>query len=275
MRRIVLVLADGLRPDTITPSRMPSLDAIGREYTVALRATTVRPSTTVAALTSLATGLAPRSHGFTEPGLKFLSRLTQLRPVGRELARAGHATAVVAHELSVVERSLVGALAGAAGIGKLTGRGHGARQIAVAAHETLIAQQHGVVFVYLNDCDQAGHRAGWMSDEYLAAASEVDAALGMLANVADDSLFIVMADHGGGGITSHDHDEPHAINDHIPLVLAGPSVTRRHQLTRAVSLLDLPPTLLWWFGVDIPASYEGRVLTEAFARVPGPAAVTA
>lgn len=273
MRRVVVVLADGLRPDAITPSRMPSLDAIGREYTVAPRAATVRPSTTVAALTSLATGLAPQSHGFTEPGLAFLSRLTRLRPVGRELARAGHATTVVAHELSVVERSLVGALVGAAGIGKLTGRGRGARQVAVAAHETLIAQQHGVVFVYLHDCDQAGHRAGWMSDEYLAAASEVDAALGMLADVAEDSLFIVLADHGGGGVTSHDHDEPHALNDHIPLVLAGPSVTRRHQLTRAVSLLDLPPTLLWWFGVDIPASYEGRVLTEAFARVPGAAAL--
>ena len=99
MRRVVLVLADGLRPDAITPSRMPSLDALGRAYTVALRASTVRPSTTVAALTSLSTGLAPQTHGFTEPGLAFLARLPQLRPVGRELARAGHPTSIVAHEL--------------------------------------------------------------------------------------------------------------------------------------------------------------------------------
>jgi hypothetical protein len=254
---------------------MPSLEALGGEYTMALRAATVRPSTTVAALTSLATGLAPQSHGFTEPGLAFLSRLAQLRPVGRELGRAGHPTTIVAHELSVVERSVVGALVGAAGLGRLTGRGCGARQTAVAAHEALAAQQHGVVFVYLNDCDQAGHRSGWMSDDYLAATSEVDAAIGMLAEVADDSLLIVVADHGGGGVTTHDHGEPHPVNDHIPLVLAGPTVTRRHQLTRAVSLLDLPPTLLWWFGVDIPASYEGRVLAEAFAHVPGQAVAAA
>ncbi len=265
MRRVVFVLADGLRPDAITPSRMPSLDALSGEYTVALRATTVRPSITVAALTSLATGLSPRSHGFTEPGLAFLSRLAQLRPVGRELARAGHPTTIVAQELSVVERSVVGALAGAAGLGRLTGRGRGARQVAVTAHEALATRQHGVVFVYLNDCDVAGHRAGWMSEDYLAAASEVDAAIGMLAGAARDSLLIVVADHGGGGVTPTDHHEPHPGNDHIPLVLAGPAVTRRHRLTRPVSLLDLPPTLLWWFGVDIPASYEGRVLTEAFA----------
>ena len=52
-------------------------------------------------------------------------------------------------------------------------------------------------------------------------------------------------------------------------------MTRRHQLTRPVSLLDLPPTLLWWFGLEIPETYEGRALTEAFAPVRGPAEVAA
>ncbi len=54
MRRVVLVLADGLRPDAITPGIMPSLDALGSAFTIALHARTVRPSTTVAALASLA-----------------------------------------------------------------------------------------------------------------------------------------------------------------------------------------------------------------------------
>jgi hypothetical protein len=31
--------------------------------------------------------------------------------------------------------------------------------------------------------------------------------------------------------------------------------------------------VLWWLGANIPASYEGRVLTEAFAPVPGAATV--
>ena len=82
---------------------------------------------------------------------------------------------------------------------------------------------------------------------------------------------IVLADHGGGGVSEHDHAEPHPINDHIPLILAGPDVTRRHQLTRGVSLLDVPPTILWWSGVAVPASYEGRVLSQAFTLVPGAA----
>ena len=109
-----------------------------------------------------------------------------------------------------------------------------------------------------------------MSPQYRAAAVEVDAAIGVLADLTEHSLLIVMADHGGGGVSPHDHAEPHPANDHIPLILAGPDVTRRHQLTRHVSLLDVPPTVLWWFGLEVPVTYEGRVLTQAFTRAAQP-----
>ena len=175
MRRLVIILADGLRPDAVSPTLMPSLDALGDAYTLARRAQTVRPSATVAALASLATGVGPETHRLIEPGLRFLPRLGRIRPVAWELARAG---------------------------------------------------------------------------------------------IPAD---IVTADHGGGGVTANEHDEPHPVNDHIPLILAGPGVTRRHQLTRTISLLDVPATVLWWFGVPVPTCYEGRPLSEAFARVAGPA----
>lgn len=269
MRRVVLVLADGLRPDAITPTDMPSLDALARTYTTALRATTVRPSRTVAALASLATGVAPATHGLIEPGLGFLKRLPTLRPLARELARGGVPSQVVASELLLADRAVLWALTKAAGLGKYRSAGFRARDVARAAL-TFALGQDGLVFVYLNDCDQAGHAHGWMSPQYRAAAGEVDAAIGVLADLTEHSLLIVTADHGGGGVSTHDHAEAHPTNDHIPLILAGPSVTRRHQLTRHISLLDIPPTLLWWFGLGIPVLYEGRVLTQAFTRVTQP-----
>jgi predicted AlkP superfamily pyrophosphatase or phosphodiesterase len=268
MRRVVLVLADGLRPDAITPTDMPSLDALARTYTTALRASTIRPSRTVAALASLATGVAPKTHGLIEPGLGFLSKLPSLRPLARELTRGGVSSQVVASELLPAERAVLWALTKAAGLGKYRSAGLRARDVARAALGFALAQSasDGLVFVYLNDCDQAGHAHGWMSPQYRAAAVEVDAAIGVLADLTEHALLVVMADHGGGGVSTHDHAEPHPVNDHIPLILAGPDVTRRHQLTRHVSLLDVPPTLLWWFGLDVPVSYEGRVLTQAFTR---------
>jgi Type I phosphodiesterase / nucleotide pyrophosphatase len=274
MRRVVLVLADGLRPDAITPIDMPSLDQLSRQYTTALRASTVRPSRTVAALASLATGVAPETHGLIEPGLGFLARLPALRPLARELTRGGVTSQVVASELLPAERAVLWALTKAAGLGKYRPAGLRAREVARSAQAVALAQETGLVFVYLNDCDQAGHAHGWMSPQYRAAAVEVDAAIGVLADLSEHSLLIVVADHGGGGVTTHDHAEPHPVNDHIPLILAGPDVTRRHQLTRRVSLLDVPPTLLWWFGLDVPVCYEGRVLTQAFTRTAHPLEAT-
>src|SRR5207302_2684590 len=140
----------------------------------------------------------------------------------------------------------------------------------------LLAQrEERLLFVYLPDCDRAGHAHGWMSPRYLAAAAEVDAGVGALVSGSNDTVFIITADHGGGGVTRTEHDAPHPVNDHIPLIIAGPGVTRRHQLTRPLSLLDVPATILWWFGLPVPQRYEGRPVVEAFTRVHGPVTVPA
>jgi hypothetical protein len=254
---------------------MPSLDALGSRFTLALHASTVRPSATVAALASLATGVGPQTHRLVEPGLRFLPRLGSLRPVARELARAGIATDIVSGELGPTALPVAWALAAAAGTRRLTGAGRRARQIAGAAHRLLERREQRLLFVYLADCDQAGHAHGWMSQPYLEAAAEVDAAIGTLAAWTEDAVFIVTADHGGGGVIANEHDRPHPTNDHIPLVLAGPGVTHRHRLTRAISILDIPATVLWRFGLPVPECYEGRPLTEAFVAVPDRATVVA
>jgi Type I phosphodiesterase / nucleotide pyrophosphatase len=275
VRRLVFVLADGLRPDAVSPGLMPSLDALGRAYTRAHAARTVRPSATVAALASLATGVGPASHRLIEPGLAFLSRLGGLRPVARELARGGVATDILAANLGPAAYPIAWALAMTAGVRTLTTVGRRARDVAHAAQRALDGPGDRLLFVYLPDCDRAGHAHGWMSAPYLAAAAEVDAAIGMLSSLGDAALLLVTADHGGGGVQPTEHDEPHPVNDHIPLVLAGPGVMRRCGLMHPVSLLDLPATILWWFGLQVPASYEGRPLTAAFqpARRPVPLAV--
>lgn len=273
MRRLVLILADGLRPDAVSPSVMPSLDALGSAFTLARHARTVRPSATVAALASLATGVAPRTHRLTEPGLRFLSGLGLLRPVARELGRGGIPADVVTAELGPAALPVAWSLAATAGVRRLTARGTRARETAVAAHRSLGRREEQLLFLYVPDCDRAGHAHGWMSQRYLEAACEVDAAIGLLAAWTDDSVFIVTADHGGGGVSATEHHEPHPVNDHIPLVVAGPGVTRRHQLTRPISLLDVAATILWWFGLPVPECYEGRALAEAFVREPSGAAV--
>jgi hypothetical protein len=243
---------------------MPALDALGRSHVRVLQARTIRPSVTVAALASLATGVSPAAHGLIEPGLRFLGRIGGLRPIPRELGRHGLVTSVVTGVLGRGAAPVATALAAFAGIGRLTAAGRNARETANEARERFERLPEGLMFVYLPDCDRAGHAHGWMSAAYLEAAAEVDAAVSVFASGLGDATLFVMADHGGGGIEPRDHDLPHPTNDHIPLVIAGRGVRHHEVLSGSVSLLDIPPTVLWHLGVPVPESYEGRILRDAF-----------
>jgi predicted AlkP superfamily pyrophosphatase or phosphodiesterase len=265
-RRVIVVLVDGLRPDVVTPQVMPSLHALSRAYTRADLARTVRPSVTVAALASLATGVSPATHRLTEPGLGFLPTLGRLRPLAQELGRAGIPTAVVCAAMGAGPRSVAWALVTAAGVSKLVAGGETAGEVAVAATRDL--SRPGLTVVYLPHCDRAGHAEGWMSPAYREAAAAADGAIRLVAEANEDALLVVISDHGGGGIRADDHDLLHPLNELIPLILAGPGVRRGHVLAREASLLDVPPTILWHFGVPVPDSYEGRVLEAAFVRTP-------
>lgn len=264
-RKLILALTDGLRPEAITPAIMPALHDLAANHTSAETARTVRPSVTVAALASLATGVSPETHRLIQPGLDFLPRLTRLRPLARELARHDIPADVVTAELGLGALPLAWSLTQAAGARRLFPAGRRARDTAMAADWLLDAEDAGLVFVYFPDCDEAGHSHGWMSAAYLHAAAEIDTALGILSTRLEEALLVVVADHGGGAVIRTEHHHPHPVNERIPLVLAGPGVAREHRLLGPVSLLDVSATVLWWFGVPVPRCYEGRPLLEAFA----------
>jgi phosphopentomutase len=122
------------------------------------------------------------------------------------------------------------------------------------------------VVAYMNDADIAGHAWGWMSDPYMQAAATIDRALTALVSLMEDpeTLVIITADHGGGGVLAQDHDHPHPINDAIPLMLLGGRVVPGVGGVGPAHLLDIPPTVLHGFGGIAPKEYEGRVIHEAY-----------
>ncbi len=273
-RRVLLVIIDGLRPDAVTAAGMPALEHLMSWGWHAGLATTVRPSVTVAALTSLATGVSPARHGLDHPSLTRLGRVRGLAPLPVELRRHGVETTILAPALGGAARWMAGALLRLGGVSRLGG-GTGAPGLLFEQAALQVAGAPGPAFVvaYVNDTDIAGHAWGWMSGPYLQAAAIIDRGLRHLEPLLDDpeTLVIITADHGGGGVLPNDHDHPHPLNDRIPLLLLGSGVQRASEPEREAHLLDIPPTILWSLGVPVPMQYEGRVLHEAFA----PAAVPA
>lgn len=265
-RRVVVLLVDGLRPDAVTVDRMPSLYHLGAKFVRAAHATTVRPSTTVAALTSLVTGVSPRRHGLTDAGVPPITTLAGVEPLPRLLRRCGLAASVVAAELPLIRRWMVRALTAVAGIGKLSFADPDPVRMADAVIAAMERAPRGLILVYFPHCDQAGHAHGWMSPAYLRAVRRVDETIGILAPVLVRELAIVLSDHGGGGAAARDHDTPHPLNDRIPLILAGRRLPQSAVIERGVSLLDVPVTIAEALGVPVPSSYEGSSLLDLVTR---------
>lgn len=265
--KIMLLILDGLRPDAITPAGMPALSALMERGWRAKSATTVRPSVTVAALGALASGVEPERHGLKQGRLPSFARLCGLRPLPVELRRLGVETTIILPSLVPSARWIAGALLRLGGVTRLhTAPAAPVRLMATALRRLATGAGPEFLVAYFNDADVAGHAAGWMSPAYLRAASSLDRAMELLATFSadPDTLIIVTADHGGGGVIPHDHDAPHQLNDGIPLALVSGCISPGIVGEDPVSLLDIPPTVLHGFGGTAPRQYTGRVLHEAF-----------
>lgn len=267
IRRVVLVVADGLRPDAIATFGLVKLQALMARGSYSLSARTVAPSVTAAAMTSLLTGVLPTEHGIRNDGFGIPKHVHQLSPLPRVLAHAGIASAAYLAQLPAGYSWLARQIARRAGVYETHFIGEGSTEILSAARSHLARSWSGLLFFHWPDTDRAGHEFRWMSPEYEKAAQRVDAAIGDLVDLIEidsdpSTLLIVMADHGGGGAERNDHDSEHPLDTTIPVILAGGGV--RPARLGNVHLLDVSATVLWAFGARVPATYRGRALVEAF-----------
>lgn len=266
--KVVLLIIDGLRPDAIRRTVMPSLTTLVERSWSAAHAVTISPSVTVAALTSLATGVSPATHHLIEPGFRTLGMFAGMTLLPSHLRRNGKRVTIVANDIPAPQLVLARTLLGIVGAVDLVQGGPRPVDVAERAVKEITQKGTGLTVVYLNDCDRAGHAEGWMSPWYLSEAARVDDAVAALAPIADqdDTLLMICADHGGGGIVPHDHDGDHPLNLRIPLILAGAGVRERTRSQTPASILDIPATILARLGVAVPRNFEGRVLNEAFVE---------
>lgn len=278
IRRVIVVVLDGLRPDAIDRFDLVHVRRLMAHGAFSRTATTIAPSITTAAMTSLLTGVAPERHGIVTDKLFIPNVASSLVPLPELLMRNGFPSSGFMAEVPTLFRGIANRVGRRLGFGTTSFAGKTAPEILLAARSTLRAQRRGLILFHWPDADRAGHQRGWMSSVYEEACHALDGTLGMLnalAQVSDNpsTLLIACADHGGGGVVSNNHDSDHPLDRTIPMLLTGQSVARGE--LGAVSLLDIPPTVLWALGLERPAQLEGRILHEAFAVAAGLATAVA
>lgn len=266
-RRVVVLVLDGLRADLIGDPRFPNLIALRDASAHTLDATTVMPSVTAVAMTSLLSGVPPADHGVDSDRFRVPDPARKLTTVPHVVSRAGLPSYGVVRQVPWLIRPLARRIVTALGLSTAQFAAANAHSLLAAALPALRAQRTGFLILHWPDCDAIGHRTGWMSPAYLAAVARMDHALGMLrrelAAALDDTLLIALADHGGGGRVATHHDSAHPLDITIPIFLEGAGV-HPQELAEGLTLLDVPATALWALGLPIPAQYAGTPIRDAF-----------
>jgi hypothetical protein len=203
----IVVLVDGLGRAALD-ARRGYARTLASRLDVDAPVSTVFPTTTAAALASLATGADPGEHGlvgYTAPGPDgrvrnhlnawddgFLPTDWQRMPTVFERAAAADRRAVViGPERYRTSGFSAAVLRGAEYLGgaSLADRMTRAREV--------LAGPSALAYLYVPELDTAAHAQGWQSDAWAAALEELDTALrGLLPALGPRDGLVVTADHG-------------------------------------------------------------------------------
>ncbi len=279
---VFVVSLDGAKPAVIKESEMPVINRLASEGACTWEASTIVPPKTLPSHTSMLTGVGPDKHQILWNDFSPIRGLVKV-PTIFSLLRAKEPDAVAAmfvgkvkfrhlwlkDSLNVFNYGGEQSPAPVAGTPELEKSKIPSQAVAKQAAPWIVEHKPRLAFIHLTDADSAGHASGWGSPEQKEALKVTDQALGQVikaikdAGIADSSVVIVTADHGG-------HDKTHGENIpddmHIPWLAWGKGVKQDFTLTQPVTTYDTAATALWLLDVPLPAEFDGKPVTSAFAE---------
>ena len=281
-QHVFIISMDGGKPAAIEQSQMPVLQRLVAEGAHTWTATTIYPSITLPSHTSMLTGVGPDKHHILWNGWVPSRGLVTVPTAFSQAKQAGFSTAVFVgkekfrHLVSTnsVDQFTYGRAA-AVDVVKIDGGGGEekhegtvlADKVAAQAATYILRQKPNLCFIHFADPDSVGHKFGWGSPEQLEAFAKTDAALGVVvkaidqAGIANETVIIVTADHGGHGRT-HGSKSPEDVQ--IPWIAWGKGVKRGFAITAPVSTCDTAATAMWLLNVPLPPALDGQPVTSAF-----------
>lgn len=254
MRKIVLMLSDGMRPDAL--GGIPEYEAVKNKAYMTLNAHTVYPSVTLPAHLSLFLDVDPARHGTMTN-----TYMPQVRPVDGlfdVLHAAGLCTAMYYSWAQLRDISRPGSLDFSfLAAGDYAEYETASERINEAYFKYRELVPADFTFLYYGCPDEEGHAHGWMGPEYMEGVRHSWRCMAEVMERTPDTDFIILADHGG-------HDRTHGYNIPedmtIPVMMIGPDFPAGD--AGDVSILDIAPTVAALLGVKPARGWEGKNLLK-------------
>ncbi|HVM51056.1 MAG TPA: alkaline phosphatase family protein [Candidatus Acidoferrum sp.] len=266
---VFIISIDGGKPAVIAQSPMPVLQRLVHGGAYTWSASTIYPSITLPAHTSMLTGVGPDKHHILWNSWRPSKGVVSVTTVFAEAKKAALTTAMFVGKEKFRHLAQPGTVDkfefGPEGARK--SQTVGARIVAEGAAHYILEHKPNLCFIHFADPDTIGHKYGWGSAQQIKALGDVDGALGDVigaisaAGLSEESVVIITADHGGHGRT-HGTKRPEDML--IPWIAWGKDVQHDLTLTQPITTCDTAATALWALGLPVPDTFEGKPVTSAF-----------
>jgi predicted AlkP superfamily pyrophosphatase or phosphodiesterase len=267
---IIVIGIDGLSVEGVAKAKAPRLRELISHSAWTMEARGVMPTLSSPNWTSMITGAGTEQHGVTSNG--HLRHLVEFQPVLR--GSAGIFPTVFAALRTQRPSSRIAVFHDWPGFSDLVEKDaldllqheHGAARTVEAAARYWSEYRPDLMFIHLDNVDQAGHDSGWSSAAYYQAVAHADSYVGvildMLENVSlsQSTFVLVTSDHGGKG-RSHEKNTLEDIQ--IPWILTGPEILAG-PIAAPVYTFDTAATIAWIFGINLSEYAIGRPVLAAF-----------
>ena len=251
---VILISVDGMRPDAL--KRINVAQNLIQKSFYTMEAKTVLPSVTLPCHMSLFHSVDPCRHGITTNVYT-----PQIRPIDGlvEVLLANNKKSAFFYNWEQLrDLSRPGSLSFSFFCkGRDIGYGKANDIVTNAAIDYLKENAVDFTFLYLAYPDAAGHKHGWMSNEYMEALenswSNIDR---VITALPDDYTVIISADHGGHN-RMHGTDAPEDMT--IPMFFIGKGI-EPGKILREASIKDIAPTVAKLLDVEPCDEWEGTAL---------------
>lgn len=273
VEHVVVIGCDGMGSLAFTPTNAPVMHRLMREGAYTLRARGVLPTVSSPNWASMIMGAGPEQHGITSN--EWMTNRFEIPPL--ESGPDGMFPTIFGVLKAQKPKASIVCIHDWDGFGRLFERRSadliqwvkGSPNTTEAAIAAIKERKPTFTFIHFDDVDHAGHSFNWKSPTFYKAVDLVDGLIGDLlkalqdAGIADKTLILVTADHGGVG-TKHGGNTIEELE--IPWIVFGPGVARSTVITEPVNTYDTAATLAWVFGVKPPAVWIGKPVRSAFVR---------
>ena len=267
VEHVVVVGVDGMTASSVTRATTPNMHDIMTHGAWTLHGRSVDPSVSSPNWASMIMGAKPETHGITSNDWK--PGDTPACPTIFGVCRTAHPDAPIA---AIYEWGGFGNLFKKAnvtfhanpkaGFWKLYVRHRSHAYVTAQTAVSCIKEKKPLLtFVHFDLVDHAGHQNGYDTEAYDKAVTMADTYVGQVmqavrdAGMGDNTVFFVVSDHGGIG-TGHGGKTVEETT--VPWMVTGPGIAPGREITEAVCVAQLAPTIAQLLGLTPPEKWTEK-----------------